>query len=105
MTFEAINTDRLISMASLAETVVTSDYTVVHGTCMTLYAILQADFVDAYAFAYCFVALMNQQMHVVYTHPLRVSHTLTAFDTLADIQLRAKGIRCEGGHCGKYCYE
>lgn len=87
MAFKAINFYCFIAMTPLAEAVIATDYSVITQTGMALDTVFQAVFFVTYAFVYRFIALVDEQMHVILAHPLRVFHTLT---TPAYIELGCK---------------
>src|SRR3989304_5227743 len=98
MTFETIDLDRLVSMTTFTETVSTPDHAVIARTGMTLDTVFQTVFFIAYSLLYRFIALVQEQVHLIYAHPLRIFYTLTA---LADIELGHNRTRCPDGRSGK----
>jgi hypothetical protein len=85
-------------MTALTETVGTPNHAVVLGAGMALDAILQAIFPVAFALMHGLIALLQQHMHVVLAHPLRLFHALAA---LADVELGHQGIGRPSGRSGK----
>ncbi|OFZ66345.1 MAG: hypothetical protein A2V79_10145 [Betaproteobacteria bacterium RBG_16_56_24] len=78
-------------MTTFTETVSTPDHAVIARTGMTLDTVFQTVLFIAYSLMHRFIALVQEQVHVIYAHPLRIFYTLTA---LADIEL---------GHAVAFC--
>ena len=87
MTFEAVDLDSGIGMATLAEILVAAEHAVVHLAGVAIDAVGKAVFAAANTFAHCLVALVHDQLHVITAHELWVFHALPA---LADVELGRK---------------
>jgi hypothetical protein len=96
--FKAIYPDRLIAVAALTKAISPSQHIIVAQAGMALDTALEANGIVAYTFVHRFIALVQQQMHVVFAHPLRI---LDALPALSDVELGHQRIRCPYRHGGK----
>ena len=65
-------------MAALAKILIAAYHAICLLAGVTFYAVLQTVFLGADTFMYCFVALMQKQLHVILTHEFRVFYALVA---------------------------
>ena len=98
MTLETIYLDCLEAMATHAKTIGSRYHTVVLGAGMAFDAIFQVVFTITYTLMYRLISLLQQYMHVIHAHPLRIFH---AFTSLADVELWNQGISRPNGCNGK----
>jgi hypothetical protein len=85
MAFETVNLHRFITMAGHTKTVIARNHAIIFRAGMALNTVFQAVFFVAYAFTHRLIALMLEQVHMIFAHPLRFFHTLPS---LADIDSR-----------------